>query len=250
MTPFRRPLGAPETTRMPAQQPADTLVIPAAGTSAGLAADRYRTGFTTVMKRSVPRRPATRLGLSVTAAISGTLVTSMLNVPAKLRIAATVVGAALPAFMTEPGRFQRQRALAAGLLTVAALFVTFGGSTAFSYFTGKPSVYAGHHPSTATGPWAVVKAYYRDITRREYRAAWALKGPRERTQSYANFVAGYADSGRQIVRKISVSGDQVTFALRSDNLNGTVHRYRITETVTGGKIVDHVIEWDSGAGPA
>lgn len=249
MTPFRRPARAPETGRIPARQPAGTLVIPAAEASGGLAADRYRTGFATVVKRGVPRRPATRLGLSVTAAISGTLVTSMLNVPARLRIAATVVGAALPAFMTEPGRFQRQRVLAAGLLTAAALFVTFGGSTAFSYFAGKPSAYVGH-PAATAGPWAVVKAYFRDITRHEYRAAWRLKGPAERTQDYASFVAGYADSGRQIVRKISVSGDQVTFALRSDNLNGTVQRYRMTETVTGGKIVGHSTEWVSGPGQA
>lgn len=250
MTLFGRPLRAPETTRVPAQQPADTLVMPAAETSAGLAADRYRTGFTTVMKRSVPRRPATRLGLSVTAAVSGTVVTSMLNVPAKFRIAAAAVGAALPAFMTEPGRFQRQRALAAGLLALAALFVTYGGTTAFSLLTGKPSVYAGHHPSTATGPWAVIKAYYRDITVRDYRAAWRLKAAGLRTVSYASFVAGYAHTGRQIVKKISVSGDQVSFTLRSVNPGGTVQSFRGTDTVAGGKIVAASVTPASGPGPA
>ena len=248
MTPFRRPDRAPETTRMPAQQPADTLIMPVAETSAGLAADRYRTGFTTVMKRSVPGRPATRLGLSVTAAVSGTVVASMLNVPPRFRIAAAVVGAALPAFMTEPGRFQRQRVLAAGLLTVAALFVTYGGTTAFSLLTGKPVVYVGHRPATAIGPWAVIKAYYRDITLHDYRAAWRLKAPGLRTVSNASFVAGYAHTGRQIVKKVSVSGDRVSFTLRSLNPGGTV-TFRGTDTVTGGKIVATSVTQTSGPGP-
>jgi hypothetical protein len=50
-------------------------------------------------------------------------------------------------------------------------------------------------------------------------------------------VAGYASTGRQTVRKISQSGDQVSFTLRSDNPDGTVQTYQGTVTVTGGKIV-------------
>jgi hypothetical protein len=237
MTPLRRPFRAPGATAAAAPQPADTLVMPAARASTGPDAGAERTGLTTVFMRRAPKRPAARLGLSVTAAISGTFVASMLNVPPQVKIAAAVVGAALPAFMTEPGRFQRQRVLAAGLLTVAALFVTYGGTTVFSYVTGKPSVYLGHHSEAATGPWSVIKAYYHDITVRDYLAAWRLKAPPLHNESYARFVAGYADTGRQIVRKLSVSGDNVSFTLRSDNLDGTVPTYRGTDTVTGGKIV-------------
>jgi hypothetical protein len=236
MTPLRRPMQAPETTYALAQQPPDTLVMSAAQSSTKLDTGEYRTGFTTVMQRRAPKHPAARLGLSVTAAISGAVVTSMLNVPAQFRIAASVIGAALPAFMTEPGRFQRQRIFAAGLLTLAALFVTLGGTTALSYFTGKPPVYLDN-TTAAAGPWAVIKAYYNDITMRDYRAAWRLRAARLRGPGYANWVAGYADTGRQTVRKVSVSGDLVTFKLWSDNPDGTVQTFSGTDTVTGGKIV-------------
>jgi hypothetical protein len=249
MTPFRRPVRVPGTTRVPAQQPADTLVMPAAETSIGLDTDRYPAGLTTVMMRRVPKRSAARLGLSVTAAVSGTVVASVLNVPPQFRVAAAVVGAALPAFMTEPGRFQRQRFLAAGLLTVAALFVTYSGTTAFSYLTGKPSVYLGR-PAAPAGPWAVIRAYYHDITVRDYKAAWRLRGPRLRAGGYANFVAGYAGTGRQVVREVSVSGDRASFALRSDNPDGTVQTFWGTDTVTGGKIVAASVAQTSGPKPA
>jgi len=235
MTPLKRPFRAPGTPGAAAPQPADTLVMPAASTE--LEADTYPTGLTTVMMRRAPKRPAARLGLSVAAAISGTVVASMLNVPPQVKIAAAVTGAALPAFVTEPGRFQRQRILAAGLLTVAALFVTYGGTTVFSYVTGKPSVYLGRSTAAAAGPWPVIKAYYHDITERDYRAAWRLRARRLRGLGYATWAAGYARTGRQTVRKLSVSGDQVSFALRSDNPDGTVQVYSGTDTVTGGKIV-------------
>lgn len=56
-------------------------------------------------------------------------------------------------------------------------------------------------------------------------------------------MAGYADTGQQTVTKISQSGDQVSFLLRSDNLDGIVRTYHGTETVPGGKIVSaHVVQ--------
>jgi hypothetical protein len=88
-----------------------------------------------------------------------------------------------------------------------------------------------------TGPWVVVKAYYHDITVRDYAAAWRLLGHRSHGVAYATFVAGYAHTGRQIVRKLSQSGDQVSFTLRSENPDGTVQTYRGTDTVIGAKIV-------------
>jgi len=83
----------------------------------------------------------------------------------------------------------------------------------------------------------VVKAFYRDITNRDDAAAWRLLGYRWRGAGYASFVVGYANTGRQTVRKISQSGNQVSFTLRSDNSDGTVQTYQGTVTVTGGKIV-------------
>ena len=100
------------------------------------------------------------------------------------------------------------------------------------------------------GPWAVVKAYYHDITVRDYAAAWRLLGHRPHGAKYATFVAGYAHTGRQIVRKLSQSGDQVSFTLRSENPDGTVQTYRGTDTVIGGKIVHFKVVQTGGPAPA
>jgi hypothetical protein len=101
-----------------------------------------------------------------------------------------------------------------------------------------------------TGPWAVVKAYYHDITVRHYAAAWRLLGHRPHGAAYATFVAGYAHTGRQIVRKPSQSGDQVSFTLRSENRDGTVQTYRGTDTVIGGKIVHFKVVQTGGPAAA
>lgn len=88
-----------------------------------------------------------------------------------------------------------------------------------------------------TDPWTVVSAYYRDVTARDYPAAWRLLGKQMRNEGYAKFVAGYADTGRQVVKRTSESGDMVSFTLQSDNPDGTVQTYQGTDTVTNGKIV-------------
>jgi hypothetical protein len=88
-----------------------------------------------------------------------------------------------------------------------------------------------------TEPWAVVSAYYSDITMRHYHAAWTLLGYSPQGGGYASFVAGYAGTGQQTVAEISESGDQVTFTLTSDNGDGTTQTYQGTDTVTGGRIM-------------
>jgi hypothetical protein len=108
-------------------------------------------------------------------------------------------------------------------------------------FGGAPAEWlvpaAARTAAAGAGPWAVVKAYYQDITLRDYAAAWRLLGYHPQGSGYASFAAGYANTGRQTVRKISRSGGQVSFTLRSDNPDGTVQTYQGTATVTGGKIV-------------
>lgn len=91
--------------------------------------------------------------------------------------------------------------------------------------------------TVGTDPWVVVSPYYRDVTTRNYAAAWRLLGPELQNESYAKFVAGYANTGHQIVTKTSESGDTVSFTLRSDNPDGTFQIYRGTDTITDGKIV-------------
>jgi hypothetical protein len=98
-------------------------------------------------------------------------------------------------------------------------------------------------PATGGDPWSVVSAYFRDVTLRDYAAAWKLLGPALQSGGYSSFVAGYADTGQQILTKISRYRNQVTFRLRSDNPDGTVQTYQGTDTVTGGKIVAaHIVQ--------
>jgi hypothetical protein len=90
-----------------------------------------------------------------------------------------------------------------------------------------------------TGPWAVIVAYYRDISARRYGRAWALISPGLDTgQSYAQFVTGYACTGTERPAKLSRSGHQVSFHLTViDNCAGATQYYTGTATVRGGKIV-------------
>lgn len=68
----------------------------------------------------------------------------------------------------------------------------FGGATAEWLVPAT-----ARRAAAGTGPWAVIKAYYSDITLRDYRAAWRLLRTRPRGEDYASFVAGYASTGRQ-----------------------------------------------------
>lgn len=87
------------------------------------------------------------------------------------------------------------------------------------------------------GGWAVISAFYADITKKDYAAAWALLGYDPNGVSYASFVAGYADTGTQTVTEVSESGGQVSFNLTSNNPDGTIQTYSGTDTVRNGRIV-------------
>lgn len=97
-----------------------------------------------------------------------------------------------------------------------------------------PAAAPGESPG---GGWAVISAFYADITNKDYAAAWALLGFDPNGVSYASFVAGYADTGTQTVTEVSESGDQVSFTLTSNNPDGTVQTYSGTDTVQNGRIV-------------
>lgn len=96
---------------------------------------------------------------------------------------------------------------------------------------------AGAASSTnGSGAWSVIRAYYTDITQKNYAAAWALLGFDPSGATYAQFVAGYADTGTQTVTEVSQSGDHVSFNLVSDNPDGSVQTYSGTDTVLNGRI--------------
>jgi hypothetical protein len=111
----------------------------------------------------------------------------------------------------------------------------FGGAPA-EWLISAPASTAGS-PATGSDPWSVVSAFFQDITLRDYAAAWKLLGPTLQGGGYTKFAAGYADTGKQTVTKVSQSGGQVSFTLQSDNPDGTVQTYQGTDTVTSGKIV-------------
>jgi hypothetical protein len=92
-----------------------------------------------------------------------------------------------------------------------------------------------HH----AGPWAVVSAYYRDVSNRKYARAWALISPAMAAgQTYQQFVAGYACTGTERPTRLSQSGHQVSFKLTVVNgCSAAFQYYTGTDTVRGGKIV-------------
>ena len=90
-----------------------------------------------------------------------------------------------------------------------------------------------------TGPWAVVRAYYRDVDAHNYAQAWALISPALATfETYQQFVAGYACTGTEQPTKLGQSGHQVRFNLTVLNdCTGAAQYYTGADTVRGGKIV-------------
>jgi hypothetical protein len=99
----------------------------------------------------------------------------------------------------------------------------------------RPARPRPHH----TGPWAVVRAYYRDVDSHRYAKAWALISSGLATgQTYQQFVAGYACLGAEQPARLGQSGHQVSFNLAVvNNCTGAAQYYTGTDTVRGGKIV-------------
>jgi hypothetical protein len=118
----------------------------------------------------------------------------------------------------------------AAALTPAPTSTASGGPRATP--TARPK---RHH----NGPWAVVSAYYRDVSSRKYAKAWALVGPAVAAgQTYQQFVAGYVCTGTERPTRLSQSGHQVGFNLTVANTCSAAFQYYTgTDTVRGGKIV-------------
>jgi hypothetical protein len=109
--------------------------------------------------------------------------------------------------------------------------------TADSRPQATPSARPRHHHHL--GPWAVVSAYYRDVSSRKYAKAWALISPAMAAgQTYQQFVAGYTCTGTERPTRLSQSGHQVGFNLTVVNTCSAAFQYYTgTDTVRGGKIV-------------
>ena len=96
-------------------------------------------------------------------------------------------------------------------------------------------------PATATGPAAVVQAYFSAINARDYQAAWQLGG-KNTGSSYPEFVQGFSDTANDAVTIVSTSGNVVTAQLVAEQNDGTSNTYEGTYTVTSGVITDFAVQ--------
>jgi hypothetical protein len=124
-----------------------------------------------------------------------------------------------------------------GLWAIGAI-----GVLAIAAVTGLvfwPSSHAGggpkrHHPSAS--PQAVVRAYIRDINKRDYRAAWRLGGDNI-SSSYKQFVAGFQLTKHVVITHLVVRGTTVHVRTLASETTGPVQTYALTYVVQNGKIV-------------
>ena len=158
-------------------------------------------------------------------------------VPAILGVAGLLVARAAPPAPARPPASTAARTPATPAPASAHPAATHPASAA-------PRATPAHRRTARTrhghaGPWAVVAAYYRDISAGRYARAWALiRSGLSTGQSYAQFVAGYSCTGTERPAKLSQSGHQVSFHLTvADNCTGATSYYTGTDTVLGGKIV-------------
>jgi hypothetical protein len=96
---------------------------------------------------------------------------------------------------------------------------------------------------------SVVTAYFAALNAHDYQQAWALGGD-NLAPSYAQFVAGYADTVEDSVTVLSTSGDSVAVNLATVQSDGTTQQYSGTYTVSGSTITGASISQVAGAPPA
>ncbi|MEU4201906.1 hypothetical protein [Streptomyces sp. NPDC045470] len=115
---------------------------------------------------------------------------------------------------------------------------------------------AGSTASPEAGPTAtardaasVVQDYYAAVNARDFRRAWDLGG-KNLGGTYDAFAAGFADTARDTVRVVDVSGDVVTVTLEAEQRDGSVRTFAGTYTVRGGAIVAADIQVVAGPTPS
>lgn len=100
--------------------------------------------------------------------------------------------------------------------------------------TVPPAATTTSPPQTGQpNPARVVREYFAAINRGRYAIAYRLGN---RSESLADFVAGFKGTAHDTVTIDSVAGDVVTARLRALQDNGTVKTYQGTYTVVNGVI--------------
>ncbi|MFH8569481.1 hypothetical protein [Streptomyces sp. NPDC017993] len=88
---------------------------------------------------------------------------------------------------------------------------------------------------------STVKAYFAAVNARDFRRAWELGG-KSLGGSFESFQAGFADTARDSVSIVDVSGNTVSVTLDALQTDGTVRQYAGSYTVSGGVITGAAIE--------
>jgi hypothetical protein len=84
-------------------------------------------------------------------------------------------------------------------------------------------------------PSAVVEAYFGAINAHDWGKVWQLGG-KNLGPSYASMVAGFQDTRRDVVTRMTTDGDAVTVRIRSYETTGAVQVYVLSYTVSGDVI--------------
>ncbi|MEV5877264.1 hypothetical protein AB0L75_24105 [Streptomyces sp. NPDC052101] len=84
-------------------------------------------------------------------------------------------------------------------------------------------------------PAATVNGYFSAINGHDYRTAWALGG-KNLSSSYSSFVAGFGNTGQDLVTVDSVQGTTVSVTLVARQTDGTQKSYSGRYTVVDGVI--------------
>ena len=113
--------------------------------------------------------------------------------------------------------------------------------------TTQPSKNPAPVPPPLTNAVAVVTQYYQDVTDKNYAAAWAIGGSNlaaENGQTYASWVAGYADTTASIsiTSYGTWSNGTVWCYISAIQNSGAVNTYYGTYTVANGVIVSASIQ--------
>jgi hypothetical protein len=130
--------------------------------------------------------------------------------------------------------------------TSTAQQTTTGVPTSETVSTQPPTSKAP--PTTSLDPAVVVRAYFAAINAHDYRKAWQLGG-KNFSQSYADFVRGFADTEHDMVTVLKVDGSKVTIRLVASESGGHRSIYQGTYIVGHGELVAAHIRRVSGPPP-
>jgi serine/threonine-protein kinase len=149
-----------------------------------------------------------------------------------------------------PARPRRRRgraALITGIVAVVAIGGAAGAAVALKDYRDhhprpRPTTTITVTPAVTLSPADTVRAYFAAINARDYQRAWSLSEARQ-TETYQQFVAGYAGTKLDTVTIAGTSGNVVTASLVATQTDGTVKTFQGTYTVLKGVIVkSHVLQ--------